>query len=121
MGRIYNKSIFKERKRDLRRNQTEAEKALWKHLRNKGFLGLKFFRQYSAGDYILDFYCPTRKLAIELDGGQHATDETKKYDKTRTEYLKSLRIKVLRFWNNDVLQNLDGLLEEIEATLGNLE
>lgn len=113
MTRIYNKTLFKERRRELRHNQTDAEKALWKHLRNKGFRDLKFFRQYSVGAYIIDFYCPEYKLAIELDGGQHADEEIKEYDRARTVYLESLGIKVIRLWNNDVLVNIEGVIEEI--------
>ena len=113
MTLIYNKTIFKERRRDLRKNQTDAEKALWKQLRNKGLFGLKFFRQYSVGSYIVDFYCPEYKLAIELDGGQHAEEENQEYDKIRTNYLESIGVEVMRFWNNDVLQNIEGVLEKI--------
>jgi very-short-patch-repair endonuclease len=114
---IYNKTTFKERRRDLRRNQTEAEKVLWKRLRNKSCLGLKFFRQYSVGSYIIDLYCPEFKLAVELDGGQHAEEENKGYDKIRTDYLKSIGVEVMRFWNNEVLQNTEGVLEEITKKL----
>jgi len=115
--RIYNKTILKERRRELRHNQTDAEKALWKHLRNKSFRGLKFFRQYSVGAYIIDFYCPEYKIAIELDGGQHAQDDKKEYDRLRTANLASLGIKIIRFWNNDVLRNIEGVLEEITRRL----
>ena len=117
MTLIYNKTIFKERRRDLRKNQTDAEKALWKQLRNKGLFGLKFFRQYSVGAYIIDFYCPEYKLAIELDGGQHAKEENKEYDKIRTDYLESIGVEVMRFWNNDVLQNIEGVMEEMTKKL----
>ncbi|MBI4972695.1 MAG: endonuclease domain-containing protein [Candidatus Omnitrophica bacterium] len=111
MGIIYNKTASKGHRRELRRKQTEVEKALWKRLRNKNFFGLKFFRQYSVGSYIIDFYCPACKLAIELDGGQHS--ENKGYDSVRTKYLNSLSIDVVRFWNNEVAQNMDGVLEQI--------
>lgn len=117
MTRIYNKTIFRERRRELRHNQTDAEKALWKHLRNKSFRRLKFFRQYSVGAYIIDFYCPEYKIAVELDGGQHAEEENKEYDRARTANLASLGIKIIRFWNNDVLRNIEGVLEEITGRL----
>lgn len=117
MTLIYNRTIFRERRRDLRRNQTDAEKILWKYLRNKGFMGLKFFRQYSVGAYIIDFYCPEHKLAIELDGGQHAEEERKEYDGIRTDFLLSKGIEVVRFWNNEVLQNTEVLLTEITRKL----
>ena len=93
MPLIYNKTGIKERRRELRKNQTDVERLLWKQIRNKNFFGLKFFRQYSVGAYIVDFYCPKLKLAIELDGGQHAEEGNKEYDKIRTDYLKSMGIK----------------------------
>ena len=114
MPLIYNKTGIKERRRELRKNQTDVERLLWKQIRNKNFFGLKFFRQYSVGAYIVDFYCPKLKLAIELDGGQHAEEGNKEYDKIRTDYLKSMGIKVMRFWNNDVIHNIEGVLEEIK-------
>ncbi len=75
--------------------------------------GLKFFRQYSFGTYILDFYCPEISLAVELDGGQHAKEENQEYDSQRNLYLEANGVKTLRFWNNEVLLNLDGVLENI--------
>lgn len=74
---------------------------------------MKFFRQYSVGPYILDFYCPTIKLAVELDGGQHNQPESKEYDETRSEYLKTKGIKVVRFWDNEVLLNMESVLTEL--------
>jgi very-short-patch-repair endonuclease len=98
---LRNDPTLKPRRRELRRNQTEAEKALWTHLRNKQFHGMKFFRQYSIGPYILDFYSPTLKLAIELDGGQHNQPENRKYDSARSEYLKAHDVEVTRFCDNE--------------------
>jgi ATP-dependent helicase HrpA len=95
----------------LRETQTEAETALWQRLRAKRFFGHKFYRQYSVGNFILDFFCPALSLAIEVDGGQHA--ERADYDQERTEYLKNNGIVVLRFWNNDVMNNMDGVLTEV--------
>ena len=74
---------------------------------------MRFIRQCSAGPYILDFYCPKLKLAIELDGGQHAQDARQTYDAERSAYLKSQGIDVLRFWNNEVLQDTDSVLAVI--------
>ena len=113
MKAVRNASILKQRRQELRRNQTDAEKTFWSHVRSKQFHGLKFFRQYSIGPYILDFYCPKLKLAIELDGGQHALDNNQEYDAARAEYLKIQGIEVIRFWNNDVLQNISGVLAKI--------
>ncbi len=110
---LRNDPTLKQRRRELRRNQTEAEKTLWAHLRNRQFYGMKFFRQYSIGPYILDFYCPTMKLAVELDGGQHNQFENKDYDAVRSEYLKTHQILVLRFWNNEVLLDVQSVLSEL--------
>jgi len=114
---LHNDPKLKNKRRELRRNQTDAEKALWARLRNKQFYGLKFFRQYSMGAYILDFYCPLLKTAIELDGGQHNEDEQRKYDTIRTDYLQKYGITVLRFWNNDVISNMEGVLDEMSVRL----
>jgi isoleucyl-tRNA synthetase len=101
--------------RELRQNSTEVEKKLWSELRGRRFENYKFRRQMPLGDYIADFVCWDRALIIELDGGQHA--EQKEYDKKRTEYLEGLGFKVVRFWNNDVTQNLEGVLETIAKEL----
>jgi very-short-patch-repair endonuclease len=111
---IWNDPELKQRRRELRRNQTEAEKALWAHLRNRQFYKMKFFRQYSIGPYILDFYCPIMKLAIELDGGQHNQCENQEYDAGPSEYLKGQGIEVIRFWNNEVLLDMESVLSELE-------
>ena len=110
---LRNDPALKQRRQELRRNQTETEKTLWAHLRNRQFYGIRFFRQYSIGSYILDFYCPTVKLAIELDGGQHNQCENKEYDVARSEHLKAQGIDVIRFWNNEALTNMKGVLEVI--------
>ena len=107
---LRNDPALKQRRRELRRNQTEAEKTLWAHLRNKQFYGMKFFRQYSIGPYILDFYCPNMKLAVELDGGQHNQSESKEYEAVRTKYLKAQGIEVMRFWNHEVLLDIESVL-----------
>ena len=74
---------------------------------------MKFFRQYSIGPYILDFYCPTLKLAVELDGGQHIEREHQEYDDARSEYLKAQGIDVMRFWNHDVLLDMGSVLTKL--------
>ena len=107
---LRNDPTLKPRRRELWRNQTDAEKALWAHLRNKQFYGVKFFRQYSIGPYILDFYSPSVKMAVELDGGQHNQRENKEYDAARSEYLKAQGIEILRFWNHEVLLDMQSVL-----------
>lgn len=105
-----NDPALKQRRRELRRNQTEAEKTFWMHVRNRQFYGMKFFRQYSTGPYILDFYCPELKLAIELDGGQHTQADSQEYDAARSAYLKAQGINVMRFWNHEVLNDAESIL-----------
>lgn len=111
---LKNAPILKDRRRSLRRNQTDAERAFWSKVRNGQFHRLKFFRQYSVGAYILDFYCPEQKLAVELDGGQHNLPEGREYDAERTAYLNSHGIEVVRFWNNEVLCEMEVVLERLE-------
>ena len=89
---------------------TDAERRLWYHLRAHRFDGHKFKRQVPVGPYIVDFACLGRKLVVEVDGGQHADDQR---DVRRDEYLRNEGFRVLRFWNNDVLQNTRGVLEVI--------
>ena len=117
MSFLKNDPYLKERRRELRHNQTDAEKALWARVRNKQFFGLKFFRQYSVGPYILDFYCPEKKLAVELDGGQHNLPDGREYDAERTAFLNGHGIVVVRFWNNEVLQEIEGVLERLTQRL----
>lgn len=99
--------------KQLRRNQTDAEKLLWQILRSRNLNGFKFRRQHPVGGYILDFYCHEARLAIELDGGGHNTEEQFLYDTERTKVLLGADIKVVRFWNHDVLNSLESVLEEI--------
>ena len=104
--------------RQLRRNSTDAEAAVWTLLRAKRFAGFKFRRQYPCGPYILDFYCPARRLAIELDGGQHFEATTQIYDEQRSVYLRNCRIVVLRFPNDVVFKEPEGVLDAIALALG---
>jgi len=111
--KLYNQKKVKNKRRLLCKQQTEAEKSLWRNLRNKQLNGLKFYRQYSIGIYILDFYCPLFRVAIELDGSQHLEPESMVRDSRRKEFLKRLNIHVLRFWDNEVFNNKEGILEKI--------
>lgn len=101
--------------RKLRRRQTDAEKRLWFHLRDRTLASRKFRRQYPVGPYIVDFICPQEHLVIEVDGGQHA--ERISSDAKRTAYLEARGLRVLRFWNNEVLGNMDGVLSIIMGAL----
>ena len=111
---IHNRNDLKQFRKELRSNLTSAEATLWNSLKNSK-LGKKFRRQHSVGSYILDFYCAPERVAVELDGEHHFTEEGLKYDEERTRYLKSLNIRVIRFENVKVFENLDGVLEEIRA------
>ena len=101
----------------LRKRQTDAEKLLWRHLRNRNFQGIKFRRQHPVGDYIVDFISLEQNLIIELDGGQHAEPEHKHKDAKRDRYFTGRGFRVLRFWNNEVLANLNGVLEAIRLAV----
>ena len=101
--------------RGLRRNPTEAEQRLWSRLRRRQLDGVRFRRQVPLGRYIVDFACLSARLVIEIDGGQHAWKAEQ--DALRTSWLETNGFRVLRFWNNEVLGNIDGVLETIRRTL----
>ena len=109
---------LKNNSRLLRKSMTDVEKRLWQEIRLRQVEGFKFRRQFPIGRYIVDFACPERKLIVELDGGQHAEQES--YDSDRTKWLESQGYRVVRFWNNEVLTNLEGVKESIyNAISGN--
>ncbi len=103
--------------RVLRKNMTEAEKVLWKHLRARQLEDSKFVRQFLIGNAVADFACRSTKLVIELDGGQHADNTA---DMQRTAIINAHGYHVIRFWNNDVLDNIEGVIETIRAELRNI-
>ena len=102
--------------RRLRSNPTEAELRLWSRLRRRQLDGLRFRRQVPLGRFIVDFSCYDERLVIELDGGQHL--ESREEDAARTQWLESRGFRVLRFWNDEVFKNMDGVLETIRAAAG---
>lgn len=104
-----------QRARSLRKDMTDAERRIWFALRDRRFSNWKFRRQVPFDQYILDFVCFDAKLVIEVDGGQH--DERADYDARRSAHLENSGFRVLRFWNNEVLQNLDGVLTMIDLNL----
>ena len=106
-----------QRARRLRRNPTDAEKKLWSLLRRKQLSGYRFRRQVPIGPYVVDFACLAAHLVIEVDGGQHALSVER--DKERTTWLEARGYKVVRFWNNEVLGNPDGVLQTILSALEN--
>jgi very-short-patch-repair endonuclease len=99
----------------LRKNQTDVEQLLWKHLRNRQLYSYKFRRQFPIEPYVADFVCLELKLIIELDGGQHASRID--YDHQRSLFLEKRGFKVIRFWNNDVIKNIEGVLEAIHLAI----
>ena len=117
---LYNHKTLKDRRRELRKNQTPTEKLLWKRISGDKIQGLRFLRQYSVGPYILDFYCPKLRLAVEVDGGVHNEEEAKAYDLDREKYLESLDITTIRFWNDDVLNNTKKVLKELQDKIKQL-
>ena len=108
----YNKNL-KQASRDLRNNLTDAEKLLWSKLRGKQILGLQFYRQKPILNYIVDFYCPAANLVIECDGSQHFTDEGLEADRMRDDALAQLGLKVFRFDNGQLVEQLDSVVEVI--------
>jgi very-short-patch-repair endonuclease len=106
--------------KNLRKQSTDTEQALWRHLRAKRLHGFKFKRQQPIGNYIVDFVCFERKVIIELDGGQHAQEDQMRKDQERDNWFKRQGYEVLRFWDNEVLKNTRGALEVIlEKCLNN--
>ncbi|KAB7733035.1 DUF559 domain-containing protein [Rudanella paleaurantiibacter] len=113
MAQVHNLSILKEIRQSLRNEATEAEEALWACLRRSQLAGRKFRRQHSVGYFVLDFYCPSERLAIELDGSVHDEIAVQAYDEERQQAIESLNIRVLRFRNDEVLHHVDSVLMRI--------
>ena len=111
---IHNLKYLRHARKDLRREITPEEKILWYKIWHNN-LGYKFRRQHSIGNFIADFFCPEKRLIIELDGGQHL--DSIEADQERTNYFESLGIKVIRFWNIEVKNNLNGVIIKIEEEL----
>lgn len=111
MPKIIPKKILTKYAKSLRQNATDAEKILWHHLRARQIEGIKFRRQQPIENYIVDFVSFETRLVVELDGGQHAGD--KKKDQQRDRFLNDNGFRVLRFWNHEVSENIDGVLQEI--------
>ena len=118
-SQINNLPYLKEKRKALRNNLTTAEAILWNHLKGSQLEDRKFRRQHSINHYILDFYCPSEKLAIELDGAYHFTEEGQQKDQKRDADLMELGVRVIRFENNEVLEHLEGVLEKIKGCFRN--
>ena len=111
----HNETSQKLLRQSLRNNATSAEAILWRALKGKQVVGLKFRRQFGVGPYVLDFYCPEIRLGIELDGGVHKTSYTYEYDEMRTRFMAENRIRVMRFDNEVVYNNIQGVIEAIKG------
>ena len=102
-------------RRRLRSDMTGPEKRLWTRLRARQVNGLKFRRQHGIGPYIVDFYCPERSLVVEVDGDSHADTKQLNKDRERDDYLRSIGLRVVRYSNSDITNNLDGVLEDLQT------
>lgn len=114
--KLFNKTLLKEKRKELRNNSTLSERILWSKLKKGNTFNLKFRRQYSIGNYIVDFYCTELKLAIEIDGDSHFQGNNVK-DEARTKFLNKQGINVIRFTNNDVKDNWQWVLNEINLEI----
>ncbi len=113
MTQVFNKKRFTPLRKDLRRQPPKPESIIWNRLRNRQLNGYKFRRQVGVGRYVVDFYCPQVKLVIEIDGQSHYVGDAPMQDKVRQEEIEALGIKILRFTNREVMDNTEGVLEEI--------
>ncbi len=120
MTQLFNKTSEKLKRRQLRKNMTKSESIVWQKLRCKQLENCKFRNQYSVDRFVLDFYSPEIKLAIEIDGESHFQEGVAQYDEERQIFIESAGIKFLRFTNKDVYENLNGVLETIACTIREL-
>ncbi|KAB2881268.1 DUF559 domain-containing protein [bacterium] len=118
MGTLYNQPVQTEKRRDLRNHATRSEKLLWSHLKGKQLSGFKFRRQHGVGPYVLDFYCPEAKLAIEIDGASHDSDDAKTKDQRRQAFIEEFGVRFLRFKDTELFENPNKVLEKIKEELG---
>ena len=120
MTRLFNQHLHKQKRRQLRAAAPPAEQRLWQHLRC-GQLGARFRRQYGIGRYVVDFYCPALKLAIEVDGDSHFQDGAPDYDQQRQAFIEAAGIRVLRFTNREVYEQPDDVLAVISEAIERTE
>ncbi len=120
MTRLYNRTSEMEKRRSLRNNMPLAEKLIWQRLRGRQIENCKFRRQYSIGTFVVDFYAPEIKLALEIDGDSHFVDGANQYDDERTAFLVEKGAKILRFTNREIYEELDGVLEVIAQRIQDL-
>ena len=118
--KLFNIPELKQRRKILRIKQTPAETIIWERLKKKKLHNFKFYRQYSIDYYIADFYCPKLKLAIEIDGKDHNSEYCQDYDKVRTELFESLGVSIIRFPNEEVLEDTDSVMKELKQFIQTL-
>jgi len=117
MARIYNRQYQKRLRQRLRNSATAAERVLWSRLKHSQLLGFKFRRQQGIAQYVVDFYCPACKLAVEIDGATHSTAREIQRDRIRQRYIESFGVHFLRFTNEDVYENLEWVIKVIAKDL----
>ncbi|BFM38534.1 endonuclease domain-containing protein [Synechocystis sp. LKSZ1] len=110
---IFNQASEKEKRRQLRQNPTKAESIVWQYFKGKKIANCKFRRQYSIGPFVVDFYCPELKLAIEIDGESHDSLEAQAYDLNRQQYIEAFGISFLRFTNQQIYENAESVMMSI--------
>lgn len=120
MTEIFNKKELRERRQVLRRNMTQPEIVLWMKLKRKQIDGHRFRRQYSVASYVMDFYCPDLRLAIEIDGASHDRPNAKEYDQEREEQINQLGITIIRFTNSQIETKLEEVMQYIRETSASL-
>jgi very-short-patch-repair endonuclease len=113
MNEFFNQKSEKEKRRHLRNTMPDAEVILWSRLKGRQLLGCKFRRQFSVGAFVMDFYSPEIRLAVELDGDSHFREGAREYDQQRTQFIERFGIRIVRVLNSDIYGNLDGILEMI--------
>lgn len=119
MEKINNDKNLIDKRKGLRNNATPQELLLWRELKNST-IGFKFRRQHSIGKYIVDFYCPSKRFIVEIDGSQHFEKDAVKYDTARTQFFESMHLRVLRFTNTEINTNMEGVLLKIKIELDHL-
>jgi very-short-patch-repair endonuclease len=117
MTLFYNRKSETPKRQALRRNIPEPEKILWRRLRHKQIRNIKFRRQYSVGPYVIDFYSPELRLGIEIDGDSHRWGDAPAYDRAREEFTIENGIRIIRFTNLEVLENIEGVLKKINTVI----
>ena len=115
MPRLYNLKNYQDRRKELRRKATPAELYLWRYIKNDQINGYRFRRQFGIGGFIVDFYCPKLRLVVEVDGGIHSNPDVARYDDERAEYIRSCFIRIIRFTNDEVLNNIEGVLQTLRT------